>query len=94
MSIQKTRVAGHMAAIFTMLIWGTTFISTKVLLESLSPLEILVLRFVAGYIFLWLIRPVPLKMKSCLLYTSCQYAQKNNAYFIKSAHIKQKVIMI
>lgn len=64
MSTQKTRVAGHMAAIFTMLIWGTTFISTKVLLESLSPLEILVLRFVAGYIFLWLIRPVPLKMKS------------------------------
>ena len=61
MSTQKTRVAGHMAAIFTMLIWGTTFISTKVLLESLSPLEILVLRFVAGYIFLWLIRPVPLK---------------------------------
>ncbi len=53
-----------MAAIFTMLIWGTTFISTKVLLESLSPLEILVLRFVAGYIFLWLIRPVPLKLKS------------------------------
>lgn len=64
MSTQKTRVAGHMAAIFTMLIWGTTFISTKVLLESLSPLEILVLRFVAGYIFLWLIRPVPLKLKS------------------------------
>ena len=24
MSTQKTRVAGHMAAIFTMLIWGTT----------------------------------------------------------------------
>ena len=23
MSTQKTRVAGHMAAIFTMLIWGT-----------------------------------------------------------------------
>ena len=43
---------------------GTTFISTKVLLESLSPLEILLLRFVAGYIFLWLIRPVPLKLKS------------------------------
>ena len=64
MSIQKTKVAGHLAAIFTMLIWGTTFISTKVLLESLSPLEILVLRFVAGYIFLWLIRPVPLRIKS------------------------------
>ena len=64
MSTQKTKAAGHLAAIFTMLIWGTTFISTKVLLESLSPLEILVLRFVAGYIFLWLIRPVPLRIKS------------------------------
>ena len=52
MSAQKTKAAGHLAAIFTMLIWGTTFISTKVLLEDLSPLEILVLRFVAGYIFL------------------------------------------
>ena len=43
MSAQKTKAAGHLAAIFTMLIWGTTFISTKVLLEDLSPLEILVL---------------------------------------------------
>ena len=40
MSAQKTKAAGHLAAIFTMLIWGTTFISTKVLLEDLSPLEI------------------------------------------------------
>ena len=64
MSAQKTKAAGHLAAIFTMLIWGTTFISTKVLLEDLSPLEILVLRFVAGYIFLWIIRPVPLKVGS------------------------------
>ena len=64
MSAQKTKAAGHLAAIFTMLIWGTTFISTKVLLEDLSPLEILVLRFVAGYIFLWIIRPVPLKAGS------------------------------
>ena len=54
MSAQKTKAAGHLAAIFTMLIWGTTFISTKVLLEDLSPLEILVLRFVAGYISLWI----------------------------------------
>ena len=64
MSAQKTKAAGHLAAILTMLIWGTTFISTKVLLEDLSPLEILVLRFVAGYIFLWIIRPVPLKVGS------------------------------
>ena len=57
MSAQKTKAAGHLAAIFTMLIWGTTFISTKVLLEDLSPLEILdlsALLSALGLLFLYL----------------------------------------
>ena len=33
--------AGHAAALLTILIWGTTFISTKVLLTALSPVEII-----------------------------------------------------
>ena len=35
------RIAGHLAAVFTILIWGTTFISTKVLLNDFMPMEIL-----------------------------------------------------
>lgn len=31
--------AGHLAALLTILIWGTTFISTKVLLCSFQPVE-------------------------------------------------------
>ncbi|NLI94075.1 MAG: DMT family transporter [Peptococcaceae bacterium] len=53
-----------MAAFFTILIWGTTYVSTKVLLESFSPIEILFTRFIMGYIALLIIYPHKLKTKS------------------------------
>ena len=54
--------AGHAAALLTILIWGTTFISTKVLLTALSPVEILFLRFVLGFAALCLLRPHRLRL--------------------------------
>lgn len=38
----KTRreTAGHLAAVITIIIWGTTFVSTKVLLEDFPPVDI------------------------------------------------------
>lgn len=56
MSIQR-ETAGHTAAIVTILIWGTTFISTKVLLADFTPIEILFYRFLIGFIALILVRP-------------------------------------
>ncbi len=53
----RTLFAGHLASIFTVLTWGTTFISTKVLLEAFSPIEILMIRFVIGYLALWFACP-------------------------------------
>lgn len=55
------RIAGHLAAVFTILIWGTTFISTKVLLEDFMPVEILFFRFVMGFAALFLVCPHRLK---------------------------------
>lgn len=52
---------GHLAAFVTILIWGTTFISTKVLLRVFAPIEILLIRFVIGYAALWCVRPRRLK---------------------------------
>lgn len=52
---------GHLAAFITILIWGTTFISTKVLLRVFTPIEILLIRFVIGYAALWCVRPLGLK---------------------------------
>ncbi|KRN24437.1 DMT family transporter [Lacticaseibacillus camelliae] len=49
--------AGHLAALFTILLWGTTYIATKVLLRHFGPLEILLTRFVIGYLTLLMMRP-------------------------------------
>lgn len=48
---------GHIVAIITVFIWGTTFISTKLLLVSFSPIEILFFRFTIGFITLLLLKP-------------------------------------
>lgn len=55
---------GHLAACITILIWGTTFISTKVLLSVFTPIEILFIRFIIGYLALWCIFPHRLTLKS------------------------------
>ena len=55
------RTAGHLAALFTIIIWGTTFISTKVLLTDFKPVEILFFRFVMGFAALFLVCPHRMK---------------------------------
>ena len=62
--MENKRSAGHLAALFTILIWGTTFISTKVLLVDFRPVEILFFRFVMGFAALFLICPHRLKAVS------------------------------
>ena len=54
--------AGHLSAVITILIWGTTFISTKLLLKDFTPIEILIFRFLIGYITLLIIYPHRVKM--------------------------------
>ena len=44
---------GWIAAIFTIIVWGMTFASTRTLLEDFSSLEILVLRFSLAWAALW-----------------------------------------
>lgn len=51
------RIRGHALACMTILIWGTTFISTKVLLRDFTPLQILFTRFMIGYLALWAVCP-------------------------------------
>lgn len=58
----RAETRGHLAAFVTILIWGTTFISTKVLLRVFAPIEILLMRFVVGYAALWCVRPRRLKV--------------------------------
>ncbi len=57
MTKNRLQAAGHLTALFTIILWGTTFISTKVLLKDFSPVEILFLRFALGYIVLLAVHP-------------------------------------
>lgn len=59
MTSKKTR--GHLAALFCAVVWGTTFISTKVLLRDFNPVEILFYRFLIGYLVLWIAFPKVMK---------------------------------
>ena len=58
---REHQVTGHIAAIVTCLIWGTTFVSTKVLLQDFGPVDLLFSRFLLGYFTLWLMRPKKLR---------------------------------
>lgn len=57
------RIRGHALACMTILIWGTTFISTKVLLRDFTPLQILFTRFMIGYLALWAVCPKLTKIR-------------------------------
>jgi drug/metabolite transporter (DMT)-like permease len=59
--MKKNKSAGHLAAVVTILIWGTTFISTKILLVDFQPIEILFFRFVMGFLALIIAYPHRLK---------------------------------
>lgn len=62
--MENKKAFGHALAIFTIFIWGTTFISTKILLQAFQPVEILFFRFVMGFILLWITNPHRLPFKS------------------------------
>lgn len=55
--MENKLTAGHGAALLTIIIWGTTFISTKILLADFQPVEILFFRFIMGFLALILVCP-------------------------------------
>jgi len=58
---EVNNIKGHAAALITILIWGTTFISTKILLADFKPIEILFYRFSIGLLVLLIAYPHRLK---------------------------------
>lgn len=59
--MERKTAAGHLTALITIIIWGTTFISTKVLLADFQPVEILFFRFIMGFLALLIVCPRRLK---------------------------------
>ncbi|MCI2046301.1 MAG: DMT family transporter [Faecalibacterium sp.] len=59
--MEKKASLGHLLAFLTIVVWGTTYISTKVLLTGFQPVEILFYRFVMGLLLLELVYPHRMK---------------------------------
>lgn len=59
--MENKHTAGRLSALLTIIIWGTTFISTKILLVDFQPVEILFFRFIIGCLALLAVYPRRLK---------------------------------
>ena len=51
------KIQGHLIAAFTIVVWGSTFIASKFLLEAFSPVQIMTVRFGLAYLLLKIFRP-------------------------------------
>lgn len=57
--LSRSPAVGHLLALAVSIVWGTTYISTKVLLDAFHPVEILIFRFVLAWAILFLCVPKP-----------------------------------
>lgn len=50
-------LSGHLIALATICVWGSTFIFSKTLLDVFKPVQIMLLRFFVAYAVLWCMYP-------------------------------------
>ena len=62
--MKSRTVTGHLLALFVTIVWGSAFVSTKVLLQAFHPIEIIIFRFLIAWSVLFLCSPKPLLPKS------------------------------
>ena len=55
MILNNSYTTAHLAAFLTILCWGATFVSTKVLLQGFMPVQILLMRLCIGFAALYLL---------------------------------------
>ena len=63
MTEEKKQITGHILACGTQIMWGATFVSTKVLLQYFQPVEVLFTRAVLAFVTLLLFWPHHLRLK-------------------------------
>ena len=55
MILNNSYTTAHLTAFLTILCWGATFVSTKVLLQGFTPVQILLIRFCIGFAAIYLL---------------------------------------
>ena len=62
--MKNKKLLGHMIAFIAITFWGITFVSTKILLNYIEPIEIMISRFTLAYLILLIAYPKFSKFKS------------------------------
>lgn len=62
-SENRKQVLGHIMACGTQIMWGATFVATKVLLRYFMPVEVLFTRAILAFLTLYLLYPHRLKLR-------------------------------
>lgn len=55
--MNKKVFSGHLLALLSVLVWGATYVASDYLLQFYSPMQLLTLRFLLGYLVLLAIKP-------------------------------------
>ena len=89
--MENKHTTGHLLALLTIIIWGTTFISTKILLNDFTPIEILFFRFILGFVALMIVYPHRMKVvnkKHELFLQRLVYAALRCIIYWKISHLR------
>lgn len=62
--MKNKMLIGHLSALACILVWGSTFVSSKILLQTFTPIELLFIRFVIGFLALCVMSPKLLKLEN------------------------------
>ncbi|OQC01680.1 MAG: putative amino-acid metabolite efflux pump [Firmicutes bacterium ADurb.Bin099] len=54
---RKSKFWAHFTALITIIVWGSTFIASRFMLDCFTPLQVMIMRFLLAYIVLVLIKP-------------------------------------
>ncbi len=54
---QNSLLGAHLTALFTIIVWGSTFIASKIMLRYYQPLAVMTARFAIAWVLLWLLYP-------------------------------------
>jgi len=54
---EKKKIKGHLLALLCVIAWGTSFLVSKTLMEKITPVQLMFLRFVIAWLSIWVIYP-------------------------------------
>ena len=93
MTKTPSALVAHILALITAFAWGTSFIASKILLETYTPTQVMLLRFILAYAALWLCCPKIMKLSlreelsfaamaisGCTLYFLCENSALTYTY--------------